>query len=275
MKVNIDSSLRKALAQMGTQQLDELLQAELQKDAPDKETVLTIMDILQEREKADPVELNSNICNAWADFQDSCGADQAKHSANKRSWIIRAAAIAAVVCVLIMTVPQAVGAERVFDVLARWTERVFTFFSQVGEPVEYTFQTDHPGLQEIYDVVTEAGITQPVVPTWVPEGFELTEIKTFQFRDKRKIYASMHSGKSTIVLSYTYYIKDTAAEYSKDIVPLKVYEWKGIPHHLISNDDTLTITWNTERLESFISSDCQEEVLVNVVDSIYLMEDFT
>lgn len=272
MKLNNETCRREALIHMSTEQLDEILQQEVQKDLPDEEIVLTITAIIQDRESAQPVRVDDETLGAWEDFRKSCADDQAKMTVKKHSWGLRAAIIALVVGVLVMTVPQAAGAESIFEVIARWTERVFTFFGSVDEPV-YVFETDHPGLQEIYDAVTEAGITQPVVPTWVPEGCELTELKVEEWPSKTKIQAVLKSEETKIGLTYMRYGKNTIYKYHKDVTPVATVELEGIFHSIIENDGTYTATWQTDRIECSISADCQENTILSILESIYLTED--
>ena len=58
---------------------------------------------------------------------------------------------------------------------------MFAFFSP-DEPTqaieEYEFRTEHPGLQEVYDAVAGLGVTEPVVPMWIPEGYTLFMCRT-------------------------------------------------------------------------------------------------
>ena len=54
-----------------------------------------------------------------------------------------------------------------------------------NEQPEYVFETDHPGLQQIYDAVVEMGVTEPVVPMWVPEGYDLVEYKAEDYNQEK------------------------------------------------------------------------------------------
>ena len=272
MKLNNETCRREVLIHMSTEQLDEMLQQEVQKDMPDEEIVLTITAIIQDRESAQPVRVDDETLGAWEDFRKSCADDQAKTTAKKRSWIMRAAIIAVVAGLLVMTVPQAVGANSIFDVIAKWSERVFTFFGSADDPV-YVFETDHPGLQEIYDAVTEAGITQPVVPTWVPDGCELTELKVEEWPSKTKIQAVLKSEDTKFALTYLCHTKRTAHEYYKEAALVATVELEGISHHIIENDGTYTATWQIDRVEGSISADCQENTMISILESIYFMED--
>ena len=97
-----------------------------------------------------------------------------------RVWQKRFAMAAAVLCLVLLVFPIASGTPFIQKLVAKWNEDFF-WIETPGTPVElpedYAFQTDNPGLQQLYDAVTELGITAPVVPMWLPEGFDLVLLK--------------------------------------------------------------------------------------------------
>ena len=170
-----NATKRETLAQMPMEQLEELLQGELRKQYPDEDTVKGIMEELEIRDKDVPVP--EHIVQAWNDMQMNTKPKktQAKRKPRKHTWLTWVAASAAVFCMLLVTVPQALGAENIFTAIARWTDRIFSF-DPIKPPYVYAFQTDNPDLQTVYEEITGYGIDQPVVPMWLPEGYQLSEI---------------------------------------------------------------------------------------------------
>ena len=63
------TSLRGMIEQMSTEQLDEMLLHELEKEPIDESAVRLIMDVLEEREQDTPVEINEQIAAAWEKYQ--------------------------------------------------------------------------------------------------------------------------------------------------------------------------------------------------------------
>ena len=151
---------------MTTAQLDELLQTELRKDLPDEEVVLPILESLKKRE------------------QKPC---------RKNRWIISAAAIAAVLVLLITILPKTVGANSFWNAMLHVTDSIVQFFAPGDSPdsteAEYVFETDNPGLQQMYNKVVSLGVTDPVVPMWLPEGYELVQFKFSNLDGTAKIIA--------------------------------------------------------------------------------------
>ena len=171
--------------QLPTAKLDALLQAELEKEYPNEEVVLPILHILEERERDYPAEKTPEVLAILDKFIEHEATS--KRSGNRRRWIAGIATAAAAACIIVMALPRTVGAESVFDVLYRWTKSIFEFVdpdSNESHPnAENAFTTDHPGLQQLYDKVTELGGTDPVVPMWLPEGLELLSLKEMPLRE--------------------------------------------------------------------------------------------
>ena len=271
--MNRKTLLHNAWSEMPTSELDRQLQLELQKEEPEEEVVLGIMRVLQEREENCTVEVTKDIQDAWNRYHEK--TVKPKKTAQKRKWFIRAAAVA-VFGFVILSIPQTVGAESLLDVFFRWTESVFEFFVPEDEAtnptVEQMFQTEHPGLQQVYDQLSEMGVTEPVVPMWLPEGFGLTELKTMQMFDGEKLCAIFHSSDSFIAISYRISADIRVFEYEKKASGVEVYEPLGVCHFLMGNDENILVTWAVDGLECAINTDIEREEVYKLIDSIYRME---
>ena len=269
-------SSKEQLEQMSTERLDEMLHAELEVDPPDGDMVRQILSVLKERERGQMPENSAQIQAAWENYLRS------KNSVRVRpmwsSWFLKAVAVMAVVCMLFSVIPQPVEAEGLFERLIRWTDSYFRLLradDQEDGPREYVFRTDNPGLQKVYDAVTELGITEPVVPMWLPGDGELTSIRTVNARDVSYVVAGFSDSENGIeyaVLQVSQYLKNSPSEYSKDKSGAETYEAEGIEHHIILNDEKLIVVFTTDNLECCIRIECQEDDLYRMIDSIYMME---
>ena len=256
--------------QMPTEALDRVLQAELEKEHPNEEVVLPILHELEEREKDAPVEMIPEILNKLNTF--SKQETSFDHSTRKRRWIPVLAAAAAVICIVVMALPRTVGAESIFDVLYRWTSSVFEFFSPeqdaTNPPVEMVFETDHSGLEQLYDETVKMGITGAVVPTWLPDGLELTELKNFPAHDGNKLYGRFNNGNYNFSVTYRI-IADSTAKFEMRDSSLEVYEYKNISHFILENEDSLSVTWIVDGVECSISTNIAKGDVYTVIKSIY------
>ena len=265
--------LHKVWSEMPTAQLDEVLQQELRKENPTEEVVLGIMRIIQEREEDCPVEITEEIHDAWEQYSKKTATP--KKTNQKRMWFVSAVA-AAVICIVILAIPQKVGAESILDAFFRWTESVFEFFTPAQDatnpPVEYVFQTDNPGLQQLYDKVTELGVTEPIVPMWVPEGYALTELKTTQMPNGSKVHATLQLNNSSITLSYRISVEIMPILYEKEMSSVEAYEASDVHHFIMDNDENILVTWIVNGAECSISTDLEKEDVYNMIRSIYRRE---
>lgn len=259
--------------QMPTEQLDQILQAELKKEYPNEEVVLPILRILEEREKDIPVEETPEVLEIERKFRKH--KTSSKQSGNRRRWIAGIAAAAAVVCLVVMTISPIAQAESILDVLFRWTSSIFEFFTPeqdtTNPPVEIVYETDNPGLQQLYNEVTELGVTELVVPMWLPEGFTLSELRSFPMRGGNKLYAKFSNCSSDI--SITYRIStDITTKFEKEEIAVEVFEAGDVSHFIMENEEKLSVTWTVEGVECSILTDIDKKDVYKTIKSIYRSE---
>ena len=273
MPDNRITNLRSTLEQMETGQLDNMLRSELAKEQPDAQAVQVILGILREREKDYPLEMDPGTAQAWQDYIEKTGS---KDKSPASGVVLKAASIALILAVLLLSVPQHVEAETLWERLTRWTDSVFELFSpgdRSAAPAEYVFRTDHPGLQQVYDAVVEMGITDPVVPMWLPEGYELVECKVVSSPSKTSIISIYSFEEKTTSIIISIYSKNISKEYYKDEATVQVKEISGTKHNILQNNDLWVVVWEKSNIECSISIDCQEDILFRILQSIYTVEE--
>lgn len=275
---NNSANLREVLQRMSTEQLDELLNEQIRTKAGDGEVVRQILRILQEREKGFPVEMTIEKEKAWETYQKEIAQEDRKAARLFRmpSGILKAASVLIVLVMLFTVLPQQAQAETLWEKLVRWTAGIVEFFSPDDNEhrlVPYQFETDNPGLQQVYEAVTELGVTDPVVPTWLPEGSELIELKIVDSPRKKGVLACFSLNDGELVYKVDYLGEVYAHKYHGDINGAVKYEKAEIIHDIIRNDKKWVILWNREKIECSIALDCQEAIMYNILESIYVMED--
>ena len=259
--------------QMPTEELDQILQAELEKEHPNEEVVLPILRELEEREKDIPVEMTPEvlaILNKLSKHETS-----SKQSIHKRRWLAGIAAAAAVVCIVIVTMSPTARAESLLDVLFRWTGSVFEFFTPEQDasnpPVETVFKTDNPGLQQLHDKVTEHGVTELVVPMWLSERFVLSELKEMPMPGGIRIHGEFEHGNDMILITYRI-STDTSPKLEKEEAGIEVFEAGEVNHFIMDNDGNLSVTWSVDGVECLLNTNIVKEELYTIIKSIYRSE---
>lgn len=257
--------------QLPTDELDHILQAELEKEHPNEEVVLPILRTLGDREKDYPVEETPEVLAMLGKLSEH--EPSTKQSKSKRRWTAGIAAVAAVACIVVMALPRTVGAESIFDVLIRWTSSIFEFVdpdrNESYPNEDGAFATDHPGLQQLYDKVTELGVTESVVPMWLPEGFELLKLKATPMLDGGyKVNAVFKCSEK--VVSITYRIsQDIAMKLEKEETNVDVLEAGDRRHFVMDNGENISATWAMDGVECLINTNTSRDDVYEIVKSIY------
>ena len=118
MQDNSIASLRELLETMPTAQLDQMLQEELEKEKPDGNAVRMILRVLREREKDVPVEITPEVQEAWEKYRrNTASLDSRKGRRRFSIWLIRMGSLAAILSLVIFSVPQEAEAESFFEKL--------------------------------------------------------------------------------------------------------------------------------------------------------------
>lgn len=272
MKTNNIAVLREELERMQTPQLDDLLLEELRREVPDGDLVRLIGSILRERDRNAAPQIDGEVQAAWTRYQEK----SRKVRKQARGIALKAASLILVVFVTMALLPREARAENFFERFIAWTEDVFSLSSPAEDgdgDGTYVFQTDNPGLQEVYEQVTALGVTVPVVPMWLPEGYELKECVVDGTPTKSFLTATFFNGTIDAVYQLDIYADNITSAYTKDENKIRVIEKNGIGHTLMNNKGVLTAVWTRENIECTIVIDCQEEILNQILESIYTVEE--
>ena len=274
--MNIDNMTfsREQLEQMATERLDEILNRELKETLPDGDLVRNVLDILEKRECGYVPEFSAEINDAWTNYLNRQRSQ--RNRLWQKSWFLRMVAAIAVICILFSMVPQTVEAEGLFERLARWTDNFFQMFRSVDEKeqtLEYEFRTDNPGLQQVYDTVTALGITEPIVPMWMPGNGDLVSLDKVHARNVYYVVAVFGNDEAQDTMyQVTIYLKNAPSEFPKDPVNAEIYEFEGTDYHVVPNDGKWTVAYTKDNVECFVIIKCQEEELYKMIESIHMME---
>lgn len=255
--------------QLPTEELDKLLQAELEKEHPDENVVLPILRTIENREKDIPAGNSAKV----SQIRDQLSEHETSPTTRiRKGWISAIAAVAAVACIVVMTLPRTVGAESIFDVLFRWTSSIFQFIDPDKEGskprLEEVFITDNPGLQQLHDQLTELGMTENVVPMWIPEGLELVTLNASPLPDGHKVSALFQEGERVVSLSYRTCAEKTS-KFEKEDSAIEVFEYAEKEHVILENDQNLAVMWKNDNIECSLHTDISKEDVYKMIMSIY------
>ena len=275
MKLNTVTALRDTLAAMETPQLDALLLEELRKEVPSAQRIRLISSILKERDRELAPQIDDNARRAWEAYLEKSAAAKPKPGRMK-PILVKAASLILVLLTLMALLPQKAEASNFFQRIIAWTEDVFSFASSREEtaPQEaYVFRTDNPGLQEVYDQVVELGITDPVVPMWLPEGYELVGCEVAENWTKQAVIATFSDGVKALVYQINVSADNVSSSFYKNGNEILEIENNGSTYTILHNNDLLVAVWAEGNVECSVCVDCPEDTLIRILESIYTMEE--
>ena len=245
-----DNKLPQKMECCSDQELKILLYEELDKEQPDRKTALRILEELEQRK----------------DQKQKCN----KSKVSKSIW--KAAIAAVVVLAFVFGAPPVFGAENIFQLIGGWTKNLFALHSPNETQqleTEYVFKTDNPGLQQLYDAVSAYGISERVVPTWLPEGFQLVELKESSELNGPNIYAEFVRGSDSVILALSPSSTDLSKKYPKNDESAIVYDVAGVKHYLIPNEGFWNTVWTSVTTECSLVATLDIDTIYSIINSIY------
>ena len=241
------------------QDLKERLKAELATQDPNCRVINGIVEELEARNPVKEIPIETVIALEKLKMN-----RVKKPTAWKRLGKIMGAAV--LTFALLGIVPSALGKQNVFQTIGRWTKDLFCFGDL--KETEFVFNTDHPGLQELYDTVTELDVTQNVVPTWLPDGFEKERIEKLSSPKGITVYAIFTDNDCEIQMNICVCTEVRDVQYQKDENIVDVVEVNGNATYVVRNNGRYCALWQSQNIECSIQADTQE-ILYKVINSIY------
>lgn len=260
------------LALLPIEELERMLRTEIEKEVPDDDLVLQLLHIL---EKQGPDTIIPRGSQAEQEYRTRVNA-RAKRKLIPWMRLVQAASVLLVAGLLLMAFSQQARAESLWERIARWTDKFFSVeVSNPAIPADevYTFQTENEGLQQVYDAVVELGITDPVVPMWLPEGYVLQDCVKNETAQKKYLSASFIKNDDAVVLNYVINITDRTNQYPKDKTEISRIEMFGDEFDILLNKGVYVAVWTKGKTENYLTIDCQEDTLLKVLESIYVWGD--
>lgn len=272
---NNKNDLLSRLKQMPTDQLDEILRAEIEKEVPDDDLVLRILRILEEREKGKPVVLNEKEQAVWRKYQKKARRRGRGLTVHWGRIMTVAASLVVFLCMLFGAMTQEAKAGSIYDFWAWCADNVLAFFSSGEEDIllEYEYKTENPGLQQFRDAVVEYGGTERALMMWIPDESKLISIEIDEMPDVTSVTAEFSEENGLLVIRADIYNIAKPFELYKNLPDPHEWEMHGTTHYVVQNRDQWMATWGNGNVECFITLECQEDILKNILRSIYVMEE--
>lgn len=282
------------MEQMSTAALEELLLQDFRdpgRDADDMDGLYQAAQVLAEREPGAPDAADrawEAFREGWLPFAEALGEDggtpssdaapERRHPAFRRRIRMALAATAAAV-LLCVSVAVTANDRDLGDLRALWTdERIWLTPGQiVPAGRDEIHMPEEPGeYASIQEALAACGLTGPIMPSQLPEGFEMEELIVDEFGADELIVDALYSrDEEHLVMQVDIYLDredtngDRHGNFQKDAGDPVPYEAGGIVHLLTTNAGRSSALWANGPAECSVSGDITMEELERMLDSIY------
>ena len=282
MNLNGPNPMRgESLRMMDTAALRALLAMEMETDGePNIDRIQEISDILAERDQITIPDVDK----AWEDFQQNYTYSEPIHtleqddpqpiSSEPRKKRLKRFGIGLIAAVLIVTLGATISASAfnfdIFKAVAKWTSETFGFaFEDADSAPDAQEGNMNEALIPLWDALIEGGISDPRLPTYLPEGFE--QIELTEFNEGGYWCAGYQAGNEIIHIQIQRSQGEMWSELQKDNIDPKIYTWNGTEFYIMTNMGQWTATWSSGSYEYLISGASEPEIY-DMIESIHKEE---
>ena len=268
---------------MSTEELQAFLREDASKsvgEESDTKEILYVMEVLARRRKEqtggkDPAEALASFKNKYYTENETPFISESVPVAHKRSngerW--KRGLVAAVAAIFILVLGNSITASAIgfdlFAIIAKWTQETF-HFGQVGQ----SEKPNNPGAVDtkeytgLLNALSEFDIAIPLAPTWFPEGYEETVIRTEETPKQKVFIAKYECGESSIRIQIADYLDGFPEQIEQSDDLIEIYNHAGVDYYIFSNYDQLRAVWINESFECYISGPLTVSEIKQIIDSI-------
>lgn len=279
---------------MDTETLMNFLRTDVQQpegEELDADTMLYISKLIAERNRNNAQKSTHDANEAWVEFnekyrpfcsdshtfyeddegsKDDVAFSKTSQQNRPRKRMLWWKLVAAVICVFAVGIGTAYAAG--YDILgaiARWTSETFQFvnLSPNDNITPSERSTEYLTLEdalETYNISPEG-----LIPTWVPDRFNLTSIQVDETPLMIMFQSYYECDSGFFQISITYFQEIIADVYEKDAIDAKIYKVGNVDHYLFSNNGTAVAVWAHGNCNCSVSGDISMSELKEIVDSVY------
>lgn len=193
-------------------------------------------------------------------------------SPRKHFRTARKIALIAAVLILIISAVAVPAFGNIFEMFAQWTSQIFHM--DIAQEATIGHNDMVIGESRTYDtpeeMLADFDIRGQLLPTWIPDGFELAECKaTYTDIGLKFEICYGNLGKYLDFQYVTLNSQLDSIDVEKSLFDVTFRTWGGIRHYQISDTTLEKIVWNNGELECRAVGNVDAKSLQKVVASIY------
>lgn len=270
------------LSKLDVQQLSELLRAELESEETNVDLIRMVNAVLASKTETKEWDVDSSNREFWEEYagteplydevleeMNGKGPAAGKRRIRTRA-VLRVGLIAAIIAALLFGSSAAANAMgyNAWGAVARWTGELFGF-SVNGSFMTLERDYDTDPLVELRELLAQRGITNEIVPDYIPEGCITEKLEINESFEGLRISCKLSNGSGIIILNYLIAAETPQGQYPKDDSNPERYEAGGIEHQIMSNEGEYFAVWINGNINCTISGVESRAELLKIIDSIY------
>lgn len=277
---------RSFLSTLSTQQLRQILLAEVESDETNVELIRNITAVLEARDYSGT---DIDVEAAYKDFLsdhameqplydvDMAGEEEPTPSPKRKSVrttrLARLALVAAIIMAILLgtTVVASAAGYDLWGAITRWTADVFGFATR-EEPTDLVPEKSDTPYSELEQIFLNKGLELNVLPNYLPEGYEFLDAFSDETYEGTIISAAYSHANNEIVFAYIIGTHNISTLYPKDNNEPEVYERCGVKHFLYFNEGKWCAVWEADNIVCRINGVTEKAELLIILDSIYERE---
>lgn len=261
---------------MTTEELEEILRWDAQapeEQESDTEMILYIMEVLAKR-KRNNGHNGKTALEAYESFKQNY-MPEADHNevlyrepVQKKSGFPRLlrglTAAAAVLAILILgSVTANAFGINIWETVVKWTQETFHFGEWGNSNTD-----DNLPYASLQEALEKWDTPAEIVPTWIPDGYELVDIRVEQTPLQKKYAAKYANGEQALRITVQDYLDKIPVYVEQSEGLVEEYEVSGITYYLFKNNKRTQAVWIVDSSECRITGELTIDELKMMIDSI-------
>lgn len=259
---------------MSIGELEEILRADAQgpeRDDSDVDEILYVMEVLAKKRRQNGIA-GKTALEAYQEFQQHYRPMVEERSMPKhKSNIIPFRRIATIAACLVLVFSFATSANAfcfrdVWNAVVTWAQETFSF--SMGVEVSEPTPSDFSGYASFQEVLQKNGRSLSIVPSYIPDGFALTEVIVDKSPIQETFLAVYSSENSIFKISVQLFMTGRPEQIEMSENFSEIYTHSETDYYLFTNNLESQAVWITDTYECIISGDLSVSELKAMIDSI-------
>lgn len=272
---------------MTTEELEDILRQDADnfKDETDIEMLMYVAEVIRGRKGPDPNRktpeeafeiFKTHYMPTDSEMEDSQERSEEKTSQKNHSkvipmsrWMRRLTAAAAVVAVLFAgSITACALGYNLWEVFVQWTEETFHFRGSSDQEPSAPAKDNQDEYQSLQDALNANNIYVPLAPKWVPNGYELADIRV-KLSPVQEVFLAVYMNDNQVLkVQIKRHLTSDPQQIEQSGTLIEEYESDGIIYYFFEDDPMLQAVWRNENFECYISGGLTIDEMKTIVDSI-------